>query len=70
MDYLANELRYVSHYAIHKAKDLEEALWSVTGVCDLIDVTEYVVRNMGFDAPLVTKMEEQKKRWLEANFKH
>ncbi|AXQ98808.1 PilZ domain-containing protein [Pseudoalteromonas piscicida] len=70
MDYLANELRYVSHYAIHKAKDLEEALWSVTGVCDLIDVTDYVVRNMGFDLPLVTKMEEQKKRWLEANFKH
>ncbi|GEK09939.1 PilZ domain-containing protein [Pseudoalteromonas peptidolytica] len=70
MDYLANELRYVSHYAIHKAKDLEEALWSITGVCDLVDVSEYVINNMGFDAPLIHAMEEKKKRWLEANFKH
>ena len=36
MDYLANELKYISHYAIHKAKDLEEALWAITGVCDLV----------------------------------
>ncbi|WP_440053972.1 PilZ domain-containing protein [Pseudoalteromonas sp. T1lg65] len=63
MDYLANELRYISHYAIHKAKDLEEALWSVTGVCDLIDISEFVLENLPIDQQLVAMMQERKKEW-------
>lgn len=39
MEYLAKELHYIAKYAIHKAKQLEEALWSVVGVCDVIDTT-------------------------------
>ncbi|MCU4676489.1 PilZ domain-containing protein [Catenovulum sp. 2E275] len=40
MDFIANELLYVSQYAIHKAKGLEDELWSVEGVGDLIDISE------------------------------
>lgn len=39
MDYIASELDYVAKYAIHKAKHLEESLWSVIGLCDLQDTT-------------------------------
>lgn len=40
MEFLAKELDYIAKYAIHKAKKLEEQLWNVTGVCDIIDTTE------------------------------
>lgn len=39
MEFIAKELNYVNHYASHRAQKLEEALWSVQGVADLIDVT-------------------------------
>ncbi len=38
-DFVANELMYVSQYAIHKAKLLEEELWSVEGVGDILDIS-------------------------------
>lgn len=65
-DYLANELKYVSHYALHKAKDLEEALWSVTGVGDLIDITEEVLPTLDVEPRLIAKMQERKQTWLES----
>ena len=66
-DYLANELKYVSHYALHKAKDLEEALWDVTGVCDLIDITDEVLPTLDIEANLVTRMAEKKRLWFESH---
>ena len=42
------ELNYVGVYALHKAKQLEEKLWSVIGVGDLIDVTDEVMRRYEF----------------------
>ncbi|RZQ54122.1 PilZ domain-containing protein [Pseudoalteromonas phenolica] len=66
-DYLANELKYVSHYALHKAKDLEEALWDVTGVCDLIDITDEVLPTLDIEANLVTGMAEKKRLWFESH---
>lgn len=39
MEYIARELNYVNHYASHRAQKLEDNLWSVQGVADLIDVT-------------------------------
>lgn len=39
-DFIAQELSYISQYAIHKAKLLEEELWSVVGVGELLDITE------------------------------
>jgi hypothetical protein len=38
-DYIAPELTYISAYALHKAKQLEEELWSVAGVIDAIDIS-------------------------------
>ena len=46
MEYLAKELHYIAKYAIHKAKQLEEALWSVVGVCDVIDTTEATLQRL------------------------
>ncbi|MCH8536452.1 MAG: PilZ domain-containing protein [Alkalimonas sp.] len=42
-DYIAQELEYISQYAIHKAKMIEEELWSVVGVGELIDITDEVL---------------------------
>jgi hypothetical protein len=65
-DYLANELKYVSHYALHKAKDLEEALWDVTGVCDLVDISDEVISTLDADKQLIEKMTEKKRLWFES----
>lgn len=40
MDYLNPELSYVGSYAIHRGKQLEQEIWSVTGIIELIDVTQ------------------------------
>ena len=42
-EHIAKELGYVSVYAIHKAKVLEEELWSVVGVGDVIDISDEIV---------------------------
>ncbi|MFY8298686.1 PilZ domain-containing protein [Pseudoalteromonas sp. SS15] len=65
-DYLANELKYVSHYALHKAKDLEESLWNVAGVCDLIDITDEVIPTLEVEDNLIEKMTEKKQLWFES----
>ncbi|WP_046006250.1 PilZ domain-containing protein [Pseudoalteromonas rubra] len=64
MDYLANELRYVSHYAIHKAKGLEEALWNVAGVCDMIEVTDQLLPTLDVEDNQLAAMLERKRAWL------
>ncbi|KMT65261.1 PilZ domain-containing protein [Catenovulum maritimum] len=57
-EFIAKELAYVSQYAIHKAKSLEEELWSVTGVGDIIDNTEETMTRFNFPAD---KIEQQLK---------
>ncbi|NTS77553.1 PilZ domain-containing protein [Catenovulum sp. SM1970] len=47
-DFIAKELAYVSQYAMHKAKVLEEELWSVAGVVDVIDISEEYLTRLGF----------------------
>ncbi|MBB1397258.1 PilZ domain-containing protein [Pseudoalteromonas sp. SG44-8] len=64
-DYLSNELKYVSQYALHKAKDLEEALWAVTGVGDMVDVTNETLSHLDFTAELVDQMNKRKQTWLK-----
>jgi len=39
MAYLSPELTYISSYAIHRAKQLEQEIWSVAGVIQLFDIT-------------------------------
>lgn len=40
MDYLNPELSYISSYAIHKGKQIEQDIWSVTGVVQIADITQ------------------------------
>lgn len=64
-DYLSNELKYVSQYALHKAKDIEEALWSVTGVGDMVDVTQEALIHLDVEPKLITEMNKRKQTWLK-----
>ncbi|MBU2879762.1 PilZ domain-containing protein [Aliiglaciecola lipolytica] len=45
---LQAEISYVGIYAIHRAKILEEQLWNIIGVGDLIDVTDEVMIRHNF----------------------
>jgi hypothetical protein len=45
---MQSELNYVSIYAVHKAKLLEEQLWNVSAMGDIIDVTDEVLRRFEF----------------------
>ncbi|MEL0640055.1 PilZ domain-containing protein [Pseudoalteromonas aliena] len=63
-DYLSNELKYVSQYAIHKAKDLENAIWSVAGVGDIIDITDEALNHLDLKRELVEQMSRRKLIWL------
>ncbi|WP_462164463.1 PilZ domain-containing protein [Pseudoalteromonas xiamenensis] len=65
IDYLANELKYVSHYALHKAKDLEETLWSVTAVGDLVDVSDKVMDYFDIDTRTLEAMRARRQAWLD-----
>ena len=51
---MQSELNYVGVYALHKAKLLEEKLWSVTGVGDLVDITDEVMRRYEFSEDKIT----------------
>jgi len=64
-DYLANELKYVSQYALHKAKDLEEALWSVAGVGDMVDITDETLSHLDLSTELIEQMNKRKQIWLK-----
>ncbi|MGL4205711.1 MAG: PilZ domain-containing protein [Aeromonadaceae bacterium] len=48
VEFIANELDYIAKYAIHKARHLEETLWSVMAVCDLVDTTAATLYRLGF----------------------
>ena len=63
-DYLSNELKYVSQYAMHKAKDLEEALWAVAGVGDIVDITEEALSHLELEKEQVEQMGRRKLIWL------
>lgn len=53
LDMIQTEFNYVSMYAIHKAKELEEKLWSLAACAHLIDVTDEVLLRYGFDNDVV-----------------
>ncbi len=40
MEYLNPELTYIGTYAIHRAKQLEQEIWSVAGVIQVVDITQ------------------------------
>jgi hypothetical protein len=43
MEYLNAELSYISSYAIHRAKKLEQYIWSVVGIIQYFDITKEVL---------------------------
>lgn len=51
-NFIANELDYIAKFAIHKAKRLEEELWSVVGVGELIDTTQATLFRFGITPAL------------------
>ena len=46
-EFIAPELTYISTYAIHKAKQLEEELWSVAGAIDVIAISAEIPWRFG-----------------------
>ena len=52
INFVANELDTIAKFAIHKAKKLEEDLWSVVGVSELTDTTEATLFRLGITQPL------------------
>lgn len=48
LEMLQSEINYVSVYAIHRAKELEEKLWSIAACAHLIDITDEVLLRYGF----------------------
>ncbi|MGL5814467.1 MAG: PilZ domain-containing protein [Aeromonas sp.] len=49
--FIANELDYIAKFAIHKAKKLEEELWSVVGVGELTDTSQATLFRLGIRPP-------------------
>jgi hypothetical protein len=45
MSYLNPELSYISSYAIHRGKQIEQDIWSVTGIAQVFDITKAVLFN-------------------------
>ncbi|MEW6982272.1 PilZ domain-containing protein [Colwelliaceae bacterium 6471] len=55
MEHLNPELSYISSYAIHRGKQIEQDIWSVTGVIQLFDITqEALIRNKFYPSISVT----------------
>jgi hypothetical protein len=49
---------------MHKAKDIEEALWAVSGVGDIVDITDEALSHLELDQKQVAQMGRRKLLWL------
>lgn len=65
-DILRTELGYVSVYAAHKAKEVEEELWNICGAGDIVDITDEVMRRYGFTDQHIQQNQSQDKNILLA----
>ena len=63
-DYIAAEMSYISTYAIHKAKTLEEELWSVVGVGDVIDISDEILLRYGVSAEQILAQQEKRRQFV------
>jgi hypothetical protein len=59
IDRLQSEINYVGVYAVHRAKQLEEKLWNVNGVGDILDITDLVLTRYQFDALTIHENREK-----------
>jgi hypothetical protein len=53
MDMLQLEMNYVSMYALHRAKALEENLWSISGCVHLYDITNEMMLRYGYKPSVI-----------------
>ncbi|NVK25391.1 MAG: PilZ domain-containing protein [Gammaproteobacteria bacterium] len=65
MDYVSKELSYVGNYANHRAKELEERLWSVVGVGDIVDITEEFLTRSGYSVEQINQQNLRKNRLMD-----
>ncbi|MFY8274228.1 PilZ domain-containing protein [Pseudoalteromonas sp. SSDWG2] len=63
--YLISELKYISHYALHKAKELEKSLWEVEGVMDTLTIDELLPRLFNIDIKAYQTMVVRRNTWLQ-----
>ncbi|HCV18583.1 MAG TPA: pilus assembly protein PilZ [Alteromonas sp.] len=49
LEMLQSEINYIGVYAIHRAKELEERLWSISACVHAVDITDQVLLRFGFD---------------------
>ncbi len=49
MDMLQAEMNYVSMYAIHRARELEEKIWNIAACVHLVDITDEVLGRYNID---------------------
>jgi len=59
-EHIAKELGYVSTYAIHKAKVLEEELWSVVGVGEVVDITDEVLLRSNLSNTQIAQQQQKR----------
>lgn len=49
------ELNYVSMYALHRARELEDIMWNIVACAHLVDVTDEVLTRYNIDAAMIRK---------------
>lgn len=55
LDMLQAELSYVSMYALHRAKELEEKIWGMGASVHLVDMTSEVMMRFGYDKATISR---------------
>lgn len=64
MDYISKELSYIGNYSQHRAKELEGRLWNVTGVGDMVDISEEVLIRFGYSVEQIQTQLERRYKLL------
>ncbi|MCV2883235.1 PilZ domain-containing protein [Aestuariibacter sp. AA17] len=47
-EFLQSEINYIGVYAVHKAKVIEEQLWNIVGMGELIDISDDIMQRFQF----------------------
>ncbi len=55
LDMLQAELNYVSTYALHRAKELEEKIWSIGASVHLVEMTKEVLMRFNYDRATIAR---------------
>ena len=63
-DFISAEMSYINHYAQHRGKALEEELWQVMGVGEVLDVTQEVLTRYKFSPKQIIDIVAKRKEAL------